>query len=352
MKNDFELDLLIVGQGLAGSAVALRALASGYRIFVVDEPSENVSSAVAAGLFNPVTGRKMVKTWLADDIFPSLHRFYREAERLTGGRFLFSRPIYRTFLSIEEQNEWIAKSADHAYRDYVTQVSPHPGFGEKVNDPFGGITLKQCGYLDTRGYLDSVRNYLKGKGAYAAERFHAGQLEVGRNSVRYRGLRAKKVVFCQGVGNVSNPWFGHLPIRPLKGEFLTVQCLWENSVILNRGVYMVPGHSPGEWRVGATFNRGDQHREVTSRAREDLSRKLEDLIRIPYTVTGQQWGFRPTTPDRRPMLGAHPEHESLIIFNGLGTKGVSLAPYFSEVLIRWMDEKGTINEEADVSRFN
>lgn len=352
MNDTAELDLLIVGQGLAGSAVAIRALQTNYRILVLDEPSENISSAVAAGLFNPVTGRKMIKTWLANEIFPSLHRYYEDAERLTGGKFFFPMPIYRAFVSVEEQNEWIAKGADDTYRDYVAGVSAHPGHGEKVKDAFGGITLKQCGYLDTRRYLDSVRHYLTGKGAYATGKFDAGKLEIGRNSVCYGGLRAKKVVFCQGVANASNPWFRYLPIRPLKGEFLTIQSDWEKRVILNRGVYMVPGQRLGEWRVGATFARDDHSIEVTSRAREELSRKLEDLIRIPFTVTGQQSGFRPTTPDRRPMLGAHPEHKSLIIFNGLGTKGVSLAPYFSEVLIRWVENKGKINEDADVSRFN
>ncbi|HET9052701.1 MAG TPA: FAD-dependent oxidoreductase, partial [Cyclobacteriaceae bacterium] len=70
-----------------------------------------------------------------------------------------------------------------------------------------------------------------------------------------------------------------------------------------------------------------------------------------YSITGQQWGFRPTTPDRKPILGSHPQHKSLVIFNGLGTKGVSLAPYFSEVLFRWMENKGMINREADVTRF-
>jgi glycine/D-amino acid oxidase-like deaminating enzyme len=131
-----------------------------------------------------------------------------------------------------------------------------------------------------------------------------------------------------------------------------MQCDWQTDVILNRGVYVVPGTQSGEWRVGATYNRGDHQPEITGEAREELTGKLEDLIRMPYSITGQQWGVRPTSPDRKPIIGAHPQNRSLIIFNGFGTKGVSLAPYFSEVLIRWMEKKGTINKEADVTRFN
>ncbi|HMF70273.1 MAG TPA: FAD-dependent oxidoreductase [Flavitalea sp.] len=346
-----QIDLIIVGQGLAGSAVAMRALARDYKILVLDEPAGNRSSRMAAGLFNPFTGRKMVKTWLADEIFPSLYLYYSEVEDLTKKRFFYDIPIYRPFGNIKEQNEWMAKSADSDYQNYISGLSATSGFNGKVNDPFGGITLKQTGYLDTQTYLEAVREYLEVRGSYRVQIFDADKLEIGDNWVRYENLTARKVVFCQGVQNTSNHWFRDLPLISLKGEFLTVQSEWKKDVILNRGVYMVPSAHPDTWRVGATYNRKDHRPEITSWARNELTHKLEELIRMPYAVTGQQWGVRPTTPDQKPIIGAHPKYDSLIIFNGLGTKGVSLAPYFSEVLIRWLEKKGTINKEADVTRF-
>ena len=143
MKNATDLDLLIIGQGLAGSAVAIRALARNYRIMVIDEPSQNISSAIAAGLFNPVTGRKMVKTWLADELFVELHRFYPGVERMTGKKFFHPMPVFRPFFSVEEQNEWMGKSVDMAYRDFVGEVSGRPRFGESARDHFGRLLLKQ-----------------------------------------------------------------------------------------------------------------------------------------------------------------------------------------------------------------
>lgn len=351
MNDTADVDLLIIGQGLAGSAVAIRALARNYPIRVIDQPTENHSSMVAAGLFNPVTGRKMAKSWLADDLFPVLHRYYRETETLVGKRFFYPLPIYRPFTGVEEQNEWMGKSVDPAYRNYVDEIHTGPVFGKTVKDRFGGMQLRQSGYLDTRAYLEGVRTYLREKGAFEEGRFDYQALEIHDSFVRYRGVKARKVVFCQGVENKSNPWFRYLPINSLKGEFLNVQCDWEKDVILNRGVYMVPNADGGGWRVGATYNRDDQTTEITSGARNELTGKLEHLIGIPYTITGQQWGFRPTTPDRKPIVGAHPQHKSLIIFNGLGTKGVSLAPYFSDLLFRWMENRGSMGKEADVTRF-
>jgi glycine oxidase len=351
LKGKRQIDILIVGQGLAGSAVAMRALERGLKIRVLDRPDENRSSRIAAGLFNPVTGRKMTRTWMADEIFPELFRYYGELERQIGGSFFYPLQMYRPFSSIGEQNEWMARSADRCYRPYISGLSVSSLYPGKVKDTLGGVTLSQTGYLDTNAYLNAVRRYLESHDSFSAETFDEDALEISDDGVAYQDCRARKIVFCQGVHNASNRWFKGIPVRALKGEFLTVQCGWANDVILNRGVYMVRGFGKNEWRVGSTYNRDDHSLEITDSARRAITENLEELIAMPYRITGQQWGVRPTSPDRKPIMGAHPEHKSLIFFNGFGTKGVSLAPYFSEVLIRWMENKGTIYKEADVTRF-
>jgi glycine/D-amino acid oxidase-like deaminating enzyme len=346
------IDYLIIGQGIAGSAMAMQLLKRGYSILVFDEFSKNHSSAVAAGLFNPVTGKKMVKTWMADEIFPALFEFYADVESVTGEKFFFPRPLYRPFRSIGEQNEWMSRSVEDGFREYIDHVSVKPAFGDKVNDPLGGITLAQTGYVDTARYLLAVRRHLVSLGVYRSEVFREQDLEILENSIRYDTITARKVIFCQGSQNNANRWFDQLPIKSLKGETITVQSDWNSDVILNRSAYMVPGKRDREWIVGATYNLADTGPGITAEGRLELTEKLVDLIRVPFTIVGQNWGVRPTTPDRRPILGIHPKYSSLTIFNGLGTKGVSLAPYFSDVLIRAMENKGTINKEADVSRFN
>lgn len=332
--------------------MAMQLSKRGYKILVLDDPSKNISSIIAAGLFNPISGKNMVKAWLADEIFLSLHQYYRDVEVQTKSRFFYPMPLYRPFGSLEEQNEWMSRSADQAYDNYIQAISASSCFPGEVNDVLGGITLKQTGYLNTPKYLAAVRNYLSSQGAFQAQTFVADRLEVQEGYVCYGQFTAKKIIFCQGIQNTSNHWFNKLPIKSLKGESLTVQSDWKKDVILNRGVYMVPGTLENEWRVGATYNLMDDLPGVTPLARKDLTEKLDALFHVPYTITGQQWGVRPTTPDRKPILGSHPKNSLMIIFNGLGTKGVSLAPYFSEVLVRWIENKGTINKEADVNRYN
>jgi glycine/D-amino acid oxidase-like deaminating enzyme len=169
--------------------------------------------------------------------------------------------------------------------------------------------------------------------------------------VEYDGWQAQKVIFCQGIEALNNKWSAGLPVRPLKGETLTIKTAWEKDLIANRGVYVVPGDAPGEYRVGATYKFNDNSHFITGEGRKELEEKLQDLIRFPYIVLRHDWGVRPTIPDRRPIMGSCANSDRLVIFNGLGTKGVSLAPYFSEALICWLENARPLNKDVDVTRY-
>lgn len=344
------VDFIIVGQGLAGSAVALHAIESGKRILVFDEFSSNTSSRIAAGLFNPVTGQNSVRTWLADELFPYLDKFYRNAERLTGATFYHPKKLYRPFASVQEQNDWMGRSTDPGYSMFVDELftSPHV---ENVNDPFGGMMLKRCGFVNTRTYVDGVRSFLIGKGLFREERFDENELVVTPERVEYRGFFASAIIFCQGIRGRQNRFFEKLPVRPLKGETITIKTDFQKDVIINRGVYMVPEGVSGHFRVGSTYKLNDLTVGASPEGQRELEQKLMELLRLQFDIVGADWGVRPTTNDRRPLLGSHPEHDRLIIFNGLGTKGVSLAPYFSKVLIRWLDKSGPLPKEVILTRY-
>lgn len=313
---------------------------------MVDAPSDNTSSRIAAGIFNPVTGRKMTKTWLADQLYPALHQYYREAERATGATFFHPLPVYRPFLSVEEQNEWMGKSSDPAYAPFIMKVlgeTSHSG----VNDPLGGLLLQQCGYLDTNSYVEGVRKLMMREQHYIGDRVELSALQVRDEGVSFEEYTAAKAVFCTGVH--GNPWFDWLPVRPLKGETLEIRTALRTGRIVNRGAYLVPQGQ--NWRAGATYSQADNMPGTTEASRRELVAAIEELIHLPFEVTAQQWGFRPTTPNRRPMLGRHPHHHRLWIFNGLGTKGVSIAPYFSKVLIDAIENGTPLNKDVDIERY-
>lgn len=323
----------------------------GKSVIVFDEAESNRSSAIAAGLFNPITGKLLTKTWMAEKIFHELHQFYTWSEKKLGHRFFYPQPIYRPFLSVEEQNEWMGKSADHTLREYIQEVFIQSRFGHQIHDPFGGILLKQCGYLDVRVFLQVVRNYLLSKQAYMADRFDETQLEITAGSIAYKNITAGKIIFCTGTALKQSTLGGPLPIRLLKGETLVIECDENLEQIYNRGVYMVPMNKDKTYKVGATYETKLLTPETTEAGRMELQVKLTELLKTPFRIIAQDWGFRPTTPDRKPMLGLLPGYENVVIFNGLGTKGVSLAPYFSGHLLNWLLGKTEIQPEVNINRY-
>lgn len=348
MTKTTDVDYIIIGQGLAGSAIALQLLKLHKRIVVIDQPLGNTSSNIAAGLFNPITGKKMVKTWMADKLFPYLHTYYRAAEALTGQKFFNPMPLYRPFLSYEEQNEWMGKSAEPQFQEYIGKIfteSAYPG----LNDPFGGLLLKQCGYLDTRKYIGAVRTLLLREAFFLMEDAAESDLLINDDGIHYKHFAANRIIFCNGTH--QNKWFHWLPLRPLKGEAIRIETAYPQELIINRGVYMVPANSSDEWRVGATYNFHDDEPAVTGKAREELKEKLQELVSFPFNIVGQEWGLRPTTPDRRPIMGEHPANPRVYIFNGMGTKGVSLAPFFSDILIRSIENGELLNKDVDIERY-
>jgi len=101
--------------------------------------------------------------------------------------------------------------------------------------------------------------------------------------------------------------------------------------------------------MGSTYNH-DETEGNTLRGRDEILERAMKLFRNRFEIVGESWGHRPTTPDRRPLLGCHPDLKNICIFNGLGTKGVSLAPFFAVQLANWMEGEGVLFQEVNIER--
>lgn len=345
-----EVDYMIVGQGIAGTVLADHLLKEGLKVKVYDDCAQSNSSRVAGGLYNPITGRKMVKTWLADDLFPYLIDYYKSFEARLATRFLIDTPIYRPFVSIEELNEWMGKSSDPTFQPFIKEVSAKPKYGNHIKDDFGGLLLNQSGYLDTKEMLSSFRTYLLASNALEEQVFDTDEVELDQEGVSYRGCKASKLIFCDGPLLSSNKYFEWLPLSPVKGEMLFVKVSEDFEAIYNRGVFIIP-IGDGICKVGATYDHFNLDQTTTERGKNQLIDKLDGLMKIPYEVIDQVAGVRPATKDRRPFVGIHPEYSQLGVFGGLGTKGVSLAPLFAKQFVEHMTKSGELKMEANIQRF-
>ena len=342
------IDFIIVGQGLAGSCLALHLIEQGAKVMVIDQEKKHTSSWAAAGLYNPITGRKMVKTWMADELFPYLQQFYVKVESLTGSKFLHSLPIYRPFESIEEQNDWQLKSSNNSFSPYVDQVACESKY-KNLNDLWGGLTLKQCGFLDVPTFVTVCRKYFQACQSYTQRKVDYQKLSIDQQEVRLDEFSAKSIIFCQGPDATQNDYFSWLPFRPVKGEILYINPDSIIDVVYNRGIFVLPFN--GYCKVGSTYNHQDLNAVPTKEAKDQLEAKLTKLSKINYQVVGQRAGIRPATADRKPIVGKHPIYKTLAVFNGLGTKGVSLAPYFAHQLTQHLLSNRPLDNSVDITRY-
>ena len=337
-----------MGQGLAGTLLAYELQLRSKKILVIDEGEAMTSSKIAAGLYNPVTGRKMVKTWMADELFPSLPKYYTHLEGLTGARFHFPISIYRPFTGMEEQNDWQSKTADDVYRRFVSEFHQRSVGIEGVLDSFGGLVLNYSGYVELVPFLEAMGDFFKEKGMLSSQLFQYERLEENVDCVTYDQWQAKWIVFCEGPRVADNPFFRSLRFRFVKGELLGVKTDVEFKHIVNRGVFMIPKER--FLQVGSTYDHRSLDWSPTRQGMQELEERLKKLYASAYTIVDRRAGVRPATFDRRPFVGMLKKSPRIGIFNGLGTKGVSLGPHFAQLMTRHLLDGTPLPEEVSIER--
>ncbi|MEQ6120788.1 FAD-dependent oxidoreductase [Reichenbachiella sp. MALMAid0571] len=344
------IDYLIVGHGLAGAVLSQELLKAGKTVMVLDDPSISSASEVAAGLYNPVTGRKMVKTWNADKLFPEIEPFYSSLEKQINANFFHPIGIYRPFLSVEEQNEWQGKVATKEYIPYVERIFTSSRKEYLLHDEHGGLLLKNAGYVDTKVLINANKKFLMNKGNYLESMFKNHLLEEEVGYCRYEGLEFKKLIFCNGFNQQGNTWFDWLPFRPVKGEILRVEVENKIDTILNRGIFILPLNEK-YCRIGSTYNWRKIDNLPSEEGKNEIEDKLKKLYKGNYKIADADAGIRPATKDRRPFMGLHPENEHIGIFNGFGSKGVSLIPFYAKNFVEYLEKGGELDAEVDVYRY-
>ncbi|MEI7581675.1 FAD-dependent oxidoreductase [Runella sp.] len=344
-------DYLIVGQGIAGSVLAWTLHLRGHHVLLLDDPTLPSASKASAGVFNPLTGKKLNRTWKADELFPFACQFYEDMQKSVGSELLHFCNIYRPFRSIEEQNSYLAQSADPISAKYVLEKADNEKFTSFIENPYGGLQITQSGWVDCSEMVEKVKTFFVSKSQYIFENFDYQHIDFQKEAVFYKNIEIKKILFCEGYEACQNPFFNWLPFNPVKGENLIV--LVEDyplTEIINQGTFILPIDGQGKCRLGATYSWDNLDWDITDEARDSLEEKIKGYLKKPYQILEQQAGIRPSTDDRRPFVGLHPEHPELGIFNGLGTKGVTLAPYFSEQFAKFLESGEDLDAEVNIER--
>lgn len=347
----FRADYLIVGSGLAGSILAWELLAEGKQIAIVSDSKLPTSSRVAGGLINPVTGKYLAKTWLAEKLFPKLEKFYKSLEDTLGESFYYKTGLYRPFSGDEHKRSSLAQINKHHLQDYIEIGGTFKDSNEYFNADLGGLFSKDAGWLDIPKMLDLLHGFFKKNTEWIDESFEFEALQIGDSEVVYKNIEADKVIFCEGFYVKDNPYFNWLPFNPVKGETLVGEIdNYQLPYIVNQGKWLIP-LGENKVRLGATYSWHELDFMPTEKGKEELLNVGNKILKKDFKPLYQLAGVRPATKDRRPIIGKHPQYSPLYIFNGLGTKGVSLAPFFAEQLVNHLLKNEVLYPEVNIKRF-
>ena len=345
-----KVDYIVVGLGLAGLAFVEELIAAN-KTFIVFEDDSQTSSLVAGGVYNPVILKRFTPVWNAKEQLKLALPLYKSIEEklniVVDEKFV----IKKSFKSIEDQNTWFEACDKPKLVDYLDPKLDTQSYNGVIADfSFGNVN--HTGRIDTKKLVESYRKYLDDMHSIRFENFEHQQIQLNNKQVSYKNITAKRIVFCEGFGITENPYFNYLPLNEAKGELLTINAPELNIDFLLKSTLFVLPLGANNYKVGATFNWTDKTSNPSKEGKEELVEKLKKVITVPYTIVDQTAGIRPTVAGRRPLVGIHPKHNQLTVLNGLGTRGVMIAPTVAKNLYNHLENEEELDKEIDIRRFS
>lgn len=325
-KNSY--DYLIVGQGLAGTILSYILIQQGKKVLVINKHNPKSSSYIACGIFSPIAGQRIAKIWQADEITPLLPDFYKGMQCVLGVRFFHQMPYIKLIV-------------DDALKEFARRRLNDPDYNSTIEPkeyvlkgaPIQALEIKNTGWVHTTILLNVYREYLQSQHAYLEETFNESLCTVDATNIHYKNIRAKQLIFCNGLEAGNNSFFPETVFYPTKGEIITVQMQAPESAIICGNVFVLPiGNNL--FHVGATFARTYENELPTQKGKEWLCTELEKIIDVPYSIVDHRVGIRPTTPGHRPICYWHEKYKNIAIFTGFGAKGISYIPYCAQKLLQ------------------
>jgi len=344
-----KIDYIIVGLGLAGMAFA-EELISANKTFLVFEDDSQTSSLVAGGVYNPVILKRFTAVWNAKEQLEIALPFYRNLEEKFNQKFDQKFVIRKAFKSIEEQNNWFLASDKPLLGEFLNPNIKREKVAGVLGD-FGFGEVYEAGRIDTKKLVNAYREFLKSENKILFEKFLYQEIKFQEGSIKYQQIIANKIVFCEGFGLKENPFFNYLPLNEAKGELITIEAPDLNIDFLLKSTLFVLPLGDHLYKVGATFNWKDKTSKPSEEGKLELVDKLKKVINVPYKIIEHSAGIRPTVKDRRPLVGVHKEHKQLAVLNGLGTRGVMIAPMVAKQLFNCLEQEEMLEQEINIERF-
>lgn len=342
-------DYLIIGQGISGTMLSWALMRRGKKVLVIDQSKPATATKVASGVINPVTGRRIMRSWQIEKIMPVSVGAYREMEALLGISFIKQCNIISFHTTPQMRNAFTEKMETET--DYLSTPIQQDAYSSYFNYRYGVGEIGPSWHIDLHAVLQGWREYLRKMDALLETSFEHEQLRIEEEGVRYNDIHAQSILYSEGAAGFTNPFFRQLPFAPNKGQALIVEITGlPNDHIYKHGITLVPWKE-NTWWAGSSFEWNYPNAGPTPAFAEQTQAQLRDWLKLPYCVLDHIAAERPATVERRPFVGMHPQYKQVGIFNGMGTKGCSLSPYLALQFAAQLAGEAQVDPPTDVKRF-
>jgi thiazole synthase len=331
-------DILIIGGGVVGLAIAIELKRQGAKVTVVSKDFTQAASHAAAGMLAPLV-EKLASAPMLDLCLRSrwlYPEWTQKLEELTGIETGYLpcgilAPTYSEPKAIAEDDRavWLDRAAIKLYE---------PGLSDRVA---GGWWYPEDGQVDNRSLMRSLLQAAQTLGIELKEgvRVKAIQQKQGRVDgvlTDVGQLTAQQYVLAAGSWSSQ---LMPLPVRPVKGQMLALKMPQKlhqpfplQRILYGEGVYLVP-RQDGRLIVGATVEEVDWTPFNTPQGIQSLLAKTTELYpaAADWQIEEFWWGFRPGTPDELPILGRS-ACENLFLATGHYRNGILLAPITASLI--------------------
>ncbi len=340
-------EYLIIGQGISGTWLSYWLQKAGKDFLVIDDADPASSSRVAAGIINPVTGRRYATTWMSDTLLPFAERTYAQMAEDLFLQTISKKYILDFFPSPQMRLAFLERQEE---TDHLEILENEGDLRNYLNFDLGLGRILPVYTVHLQDLLKGWRKKIGKK--LTQEPFNYALVKLEEKKIIYKDIETEYLIFCDGAGGMLHPWFKDLPFAPNKGEALVVEIddLPPQS-IYKKGMMIVPTSQGGSFWVGASYQWEYTDPHPSPEFRERTEAFLRSFLKLPFRVIDHLASIRPASLERRPFVGMHPRFHRLGILNGMGTKGCSLAPYFSKQLSDHLLHRTTIEPLTDIKRF-
>ncbi|MES2703907.1 MAG: FAD-binding oxidoreductase [Bacteroidota bacterium] len=344
-----KVDYIIVGQGIAGTVLAWQLRSAGKRVIVVDAVRPHTASRVSAGIINPYTGKRMVKVAGYESLVAEALGCYRQMERKLQVGFVEEISILQFHHTPEARQVFIER--EHAADELLHSVPDTIDLDKLFKPVFGIGEIGPCYQVAVPLLLNKARAHFEDSGILMKEQFGWGLCTINDSGVEYKGITAEKVICCEGIAVGSNPYFSKLPFTDNIGEVIIADIPGLPREHIYKHQYFILPWSEGLFWIGATNHWKYDGIRPTALFRREVEAMLDQWLKRPYRVVEHIASSRPTTLDRQPFAGFHPQYPAVGIFNGMGTKGCLLAPWLARCYAETLCAGAPLPKETDINRF-